>query len=202
MSRHCFPPSPLPETFVTDGSARVSGAVEKKKETKEKPKQVDSDGNLDMDEQGEEDALLFRETAGTRVILRIMNHLETCLVSKEHCVRYRTAQLIALLLSNSLETFPTDYCNTSRKIFRRIRETLTTRLHDKEAIVRVQAIIGVARLFGMGVCLPDDDNSDGEEVSGTTELLIEVMQNDPSAYVYRSSPVPPSSSFFFCTTAF
>jgi len=183
---------------VTDGSARVSGAAEKKKKAKEKPMQVDSDGDLDMDEQGEEDAPPFRETAGTRVILRIMNHLETCLVSKESCVRYRTAQLIALVLSNSLETFPTDYCNTSRKIFKRIHETLTTRLHDKEVIVRVQAIIGVARLFGMGVYLPgDDDSGDEETASGTTELLLGIMQNDPSAYVYRSSPV-----FVFCNAAF
>jgi condensin complex subunit 3 len=161
---------------------RVCGAAEKKKEKKQR--QVDGDGDVKMEEE-EEQAPPFRETAGTRVILRILNHLEPCLLAKERGVRYRTAQFIALVLSNSLATFPTDYCNTSRKIFQRIRETLTKRLHDKEAIVRVQAIIGVARLFGMGVLPPNDDgdNDDEEKLSSTTELLIEIMQNDPSAYV-------------------
>jgi len=133
----------------------------------------------------------FQETSATRVVLRMLNHLIPFLGSKERGVRYRSAQFVALVLSNSLANFPTDYNKVSRRIFKQVHTGLTMRVHDKEAIVRVQAVIGLARLLEMGVNLAGDDedeDSEGEQ-SGTVELLIEVMQNDTSAYVSDSSLV-------------
>jgi condensin complex subunit 3 len=144
-------------------------------------------------EEEEEEEEEFVETSATRVVLRILNHLMGFLTARERVVRYRTTQFIALLLSNSLPTFPFDYSVTSNSIFRQLRSTLTKRIQDKEAIVRVQAAIGLVRLMEMGVSVASDAEESEEEESNSVDksqdgivgILIEAMQNDPSAYVYH-----------------
>lgn len=138
----------------------------------------------------------FKETSASRVVLRILNHLIPFLTSKERGVRYRTAQFLALLLSNSLPTFPFDYSPVSVSIFKQVRAALTKRVQDKEAIVRVQASIGLVRLLEMGVTADSDAEQDSDEEQdaqddGIIGILIEAMQNDPSAY--NPPPPPPLS---------
>ena len=64
---------------------------------------------------------------------------------------------------------------------------LLKRIRDKEAMVRVQAVLGLGRLAG------NEDNgdhenadSDDDDASGLLGKLLDVLQNDPSADVRRS----------------
>jgi condensin complex subunit 3 len=128
----------------------------------------------------------FVETEASRAILRIINHLLPFLGAREKIVRYRTTQFIALMLTNSLREFPFDHSAVSVKIFEQLGMGLSQRINDKEAIVRQQAAIGLARLYEMGVTTgSDDENSDEEEnadgLSGIVRLLLDAIQNDPSA---------------------
>lgn len=56
-------------------------------------------------------------------------------------------------------------------------------MKDKEAVVRVQAALGMARLMEMGVGEGGSDEDDDEGVmrGGALITLIDSMQNDPSA---------------------
>jgi condensin complex subunit 3 len=159
--------------------------VGNKKKKKEKPKEKDQDqdGDVEMAEEEEEEEDVHRETSATRVVLRILNHVLGFLSSKERGVRYRTTQFLALVLVNSLPTFPFDYSTVSLSIFRQLLAALTKRIHDKEAIVRVQASIGLVRLLDMGVTAASDaeEDSDDEQDGLVESILIESMQNDPSA---------------------
>lgn len=152
---------------------------EKAKKTATKEKDAQSDVEME-DEQDE----AFVETSATRVVLRLLNHLETIMTSKEKVVRYRTTQLLVLLL-NSLQEFPFDYSSVSNSIFQKICAGLQHRIQDKESMVRVQAAIGLVKLMEMGVTPPPNDDEDSDEESeqnGIVGALIDAMQNDPSAY--------------------
>lgn len=121
-----------------------------------------------------------------RFVLHLLYYLNPLLASNEKPVRYRTSQLLSLLLSNTLQDFPFDYSQVSNGIFVKLRVSLAKRMKDKEAVVRVQAAIGVIRLMEMGVDgNPSDDEDEDEAESSTGNdslfLLIDSMQNDPSS---------------------
>lgn len=64
---------------------------------------------------------------------------------------------------------------------------LLKRIRDKEAMIRVQAVLGLGRLAGNeDEGDPDNADSDDDDASGLLEKLLEVLQNDPSADVRRS----------------
>ncbi|CCX12870.1 Similar to Condensin complex subunit 3; acc. no. Q10429 [Pyronema omphalodes CBS 100304] len=155
---------------------------------------ADADGDVEMGEEAPEEPeepKEFVETEASRAILRIINHLLPFLGAREKIVRYRTTQFIALMLTNSLREFPFDHSAVSVKIFEQLGMALSQRINDKEAIVRQQAAIGLARLYEMGVTTgSDDENSDEEEnadgLSGIVRLLLDAIQNDPSADVRRT----------------
>lgn len=126
-----------------------------------------------------------------RFVLHLLNYLFPLLSSIEKAVRYRTSQLLSLLLSNTLTDFPFDFSEVAHGIFMKVRSQLGKRMKDKEAVVRVQAAIGVVRLMEMGVGESssedeDEDEDEEDEVEGSTKssslfLLIDSMQNDPSS---------------------
>ena len=113
-----------------------AGKEKKAKKLPPPPPAADTDGDLEMaepapvpeeDEEDEEEEA-FQETSASRVVLRILNHLIPFLSSKERGVRYRTAQFLALLLSNTLPTFPFDYSPVSMSIFKQVRAALIKRV--------------------------------------------------------------------------
>lgn len=123
-----------------------------------------------------------------RLVLHLLNYLHPLLSSTEKAVRYRTSQLLSLLLSNTLPEFPFDFSSVAHGIFLKVRSELGKRMKDKEAVVRVQAAIGIVRLMEMGVgeSGSDDEEDDDDEDEGFTKstslfLLIDSMQNDPSS---------------------
>lgn len=99
---------------------------------------------------------------------------------------------------NSLDTLDED-------CYRLLRENLLKRIRDKEAAIRVQAVIGLGRLAGN----EEDDlvtgGSDNEEAEGLTASLLEILQNDPSAEVRRTLllnlPLTPSTLPFLLERA-
>lgn len=78
------------------------------------------------------------------------------------------------------------------------------RLRDKEANVRVQAVLGLGRLADDGED-DEEDSDDEEERGGILQKLLDVLQNDPSAEVRRSLllnlPFAPSTLPFLLERA-
>ncbi len=119
------------------------------------------------------------ETAGTRLTSHLMDSILSTLSAKDKFVRYRSAQLISQII-NSLDAIDDD-------LFQKLRSGLLKRIRDKEAMVRVQAVLGLSRLAGNAVdAEQNSDDSDGDVGSGLVDKLLEVLQNDPSADVRRT----------------
>jgi len=78
--------------------------------------------------------------------------------------------------------------------FRKLKNQLAKRLYDKEAPVRVQAVVGLVRLLELGVDqLEGDDSADDSDdgalrKGGLIGAIIWSLQNDSSAYVAPGSP--------------
>ncbi|KAH7323836.1 nuclear condensin-like protein complex subunit 3 [Rhexocercosporidium sp. MPI-PUGE-AT-0058] len=128
--------------------------------------------------ESDDDAGVMIETPSTRLTSHLMNAVLPLLTSKEKFVRYRSTQLISHII-NSLEAIDDD-------VFQLLRHGLLKRIHDKEAMVRVQAVLGLGRLAGNEVEGEAADSDDEESGSGLLERLLDVLQNDPSADVRRS----------------
>ena len=100
------------------------------------------------------------------------------MTAKEKTVRYRATQLVAHII-NSLDAIDDDF-------YFLLRTALLKRIRDKEAVVRVQAVLGLVRLAGSDEEEDDGEESDDDSARGLTAKLIEILQNDPSADVRRS----------------
>lgn len=124
----------------------------------------------------EEDGDLV-ETPSTRLTTHLMSTILPLLMAKEKFVRFRSTQLISHII-NSLDSIDGD-------LFQQLRHGLLRRIHDKEAMVRVQAVLGLGRLAG-NEAEGDADGSEDESSGGLLVKLLAVLQNDPSADVRRS----------------
>lgn len=127
----------------------------------------------DADETG-----VMVETPSTRLTSHVMSTVLPLLTSKEKFVRFRSTQLISHII-NSLDSIDDD-------LFQLLRHGLLKRIHDKEAMVRVQAVLGLGRLAGNEAEGGADDSDDDDSGAGLLDKLLEVLQNDPSADVRRS----------------
>ena len=87
----------------------------------------------ELAEDGDEGVM--QETPSTRLTSHLMNTVLPLLTAKEKFVRYRSTQLISHVI-NSLEAIDDD-------LFQLLRHGLLKRVHDKEAMVRVQAVLGL-----------------------------------------------------------
>jgi condensin complex subunit 3 len=129
----------------------------------------------------EKDAKLIEDlphedaTPSSRLSEYIIKTVLRLIQSKDKTVRYRATQTITQLLNN-LEAIDED-------IFSLIISSLTKRLRDKEASVRVQAVMGLGRL---ATDEEDEDEDSDDEASTILEKLVDIMQNDPDAQVRRT----------------
>lgn len=126
----------------------------------------------------------------SRFVMSLLKYLTPFLASKEKNVRYRTAQFCALLLTNAIFLFPIEL---EPDTFRKLKNQLVKRLYDKEAPVRVQAVVGLVRLLEMGVDQIEGDDSDNDSDDGLrkadlNDAILSALQNDSSAYVYHHTP--------------
>ncbi|KAE9364488.1 ARM repeat-containing protein [Stipitochalara longipes BDJ] len=128
--------------------------------------------------EADQDAGVMVETPSTRLTSHLMSAILPLLTAKEKFVRYRSTQLISHVI-NSLEAIDDD-------LFQLLRHGLLKRIHDKEAMVRVQAVLGLGRLAGNEADGEADDSDDDDSGAGLLDKLLDVLQNDPSADVRRS----------------
>ncbi|OBT84466.1 hypothetical protein VE02_06450 [Pseudogymnoascus sp. 03VT05] len=127
----------------------------------------------------EDDMGALVETPSTRLTAQVMKTVLSLLTAKEKFVRFRATQLISHLV-NSLDSIDDD-------LFQLLRHGLLKRIRDKEAMVRVQAVLALGRLAGNEAEGEiNSDDSDEESRVGLLEKLLGVLQNDPSADVRRS----------------
>ncbi|KAJ5563075.1 Armadillo-like helical [Penicillium sp. DV-2018c] len=110
------------------------------------------------------------ETPTARLTTSLVATLVPVMTSKDKIVRFRATQIIAHVV-NSLEAIDDELYHT-------IRQGLLKRLRDKEASVRVQAVLGLGRLAG--------DDGEDDDNSALLEKLIDIMQNDTSADVRKT----------------
>lgn len=128
--------------------------------------------------ENEDDTGVMVETPSSRLTAHVMSIVLPLLTSKEKFVRYRSTQLISHII-NSLDSIDDD-------LFQLLRHGLLKRIRDKEAMVRVQAVLGLGRLAGNEAEGEADDSDDDDAATGLLDKLLEVLQNDPSADVRRS----------------
>lgn len=110
------------------------------------------------------------ETPTARLTSSLVALMVPVMAAKDKMVRFRATQITAHIV-NSLESIDDELYHT-------IRQGLLKRLRDKEASVRVQAVLGLGRLAG--------DDGDDDDNSALLEKLIDIMQNDTSADVRKT----------------
>ncbi|MCJ1392930.1 hypothetical protein MMC18_005802 [Xylographa bjoerkii] len=140
----------------------------------------------------------FPETPSTRLTSHVLSEILPLLKAKEKTIRFRSTQIVSHII-NSLDSIDDEY-------YHLVRVGLLKRIRDKEAMVRVQAVLGLGRLAGNeGDEEQEDEDSGSDDSSGLLEKLIEVLQNDPSADVRRSLllnlPLTPSTLPFLLERA-
>ncbi|KAF9886767.1 hypothetical protein FE257_011144 [Aspergillus nanangensis] len=112
------------------------------------------------------------ETPTSRLATKLVAVVGPLLASKDRTIRFRATQIIANII-NSLDTVDDDLYHT-------LRHGLLKRIRDKEPSVRVQALMGLARLAGN-----DEDDEDNDD-NALVEKLVDIMQNDTSADVRKT----------------
>jgi condensin complex subunit 3 len=146
----------------------------------------------------EDETGIMIETPTSRLITHVMTKVLPLVNAKDKFVRYRSTQLISHII-NSLESIDDD-------LYHILRNGLLKRIHDKEGMVRVQAVSGLSRLAGNEVEEADEDSDDDDGTgAGLMDKLLQVLQNDPSADVRRSLmvnlPILPSTLPFLLERA-
>lgn len=131
-----------------------------------------SGGGEDDDDDDDED------TPATRFVAILLKHLLRGFVAKDKNVRLRCCQTVALLI-NGLESIDDDLYET-------LKAALLLRASDKEASVRVQAIVALAKLQG------GEEDEDGMDLDDDSRLdipaiLVRLLRHDPSAEVRRAA---------------
>ncbi|KAJ5114104.1 hypothetical protein N7456_002638 [Penicillium angulare] len=125
----------------------------------------------------EEDEMgMSPETPTSRLTSSLVSLMVPILGTKDKMVRFRATQIVAHVV-NTLESIDDELYHT-------IRQGLLKRIRDKESSVRVQAVLGLARLAGNDE--DGDGNSNDESSTALLEKLLEIMQNDTSADVRKS----------------
>lgn len=132
----------------------------------------DGEENEDDDDDDDDEGLL--ETPTARLSASLANLFVPLLGAKDRTVRFRATQIVTHIV-NSLESIDDELYHT-------IRQGLLKRIRDKEASIRVQAVMGLGRLAGND----DEEDANDESTTALLERLLDIMQNDTSADVRKT----------------
>lgn len=128
---------------------------------------------------GEPSEMGAPETPTSTLAAQIFTTLLPLMQAKDKQIRFRATQITSHMV-NSLDTLADD-------IFHQIRFALMKRIHDKEHVVRVQAMYGLGRLAtDVGDDDHNDESDDDDEASGILQKLLVILQHDASADVRRN----------------
>ncbi|WWC92262.1 uncharacterized protein L201_007216 [Kwoniella dendrophila CBS 6074] len=114
------------------------------------------------------------ETFSSRFVVKLLKHLLNGMEAKDKNVRFRVT-LLTVSMINGLGEMDDD-------LYVLLRESLLNRSRDKEAAVRVQAALGLAKLQSGE---DEDDLEEGQESLG--EVLLDLLRYDPAAEVRRAA---------------
>ncbi|WVW80873.1 hypothetical protein I302_102863 [Kwoniella bestiolae CBS 10118] len=114
------------------------------------------------------------ETFSSRFVVKLLKHLLTGMEAKDKNVRFRVT-LLTVSMINGLGEMDDD-------LYVLLRESLLNRSRDKEAAVRVQAALGLAKLQSGE---DEDDLEEGQESLG--EVLLDLLRYDQAAEVRRAA---------------
>lgn len=130
--------------------------------------------------QSDPDTTILPETPTSRLVSQILNTLLQLLTAKDKVIRFRATQITSHII-NSLDTL-------DDTLFHQLRYALLKRIHDKESMVRLQAVYGLGRLAAEvdGEERGEDSDSEDDVGKGVVEKLLVVLQNDPAAEVRRN----------------
>ncbi|KAF9641430.1 Armadillo-like helical [Lasiodiplodia theobromae] len=147
-----------------------------------------SDKDNQIAQEANPDETTIPSTPSSRLTTHVLSGVVPLLTAKDKVVRFRSTQIISHIL-NTVDSIDDE-------LFPLIRLGLLKRLQDKEAQVRVQAILGLGRLAD-GDEEEDEDSDDEDSAKGLLVRLLNVLQNDPAAEVRRSLllnlPLTPST---------
>lgn len=110
----------------------------------------------------------YDETPAERFSEKLLKHLMRGFGAKDKNVRFRCVELVALLVME-LKAIDDD-------IFVLLKAMLKERIFDKEAYVRVHAVIAMGSLQGGG-----DPSGQDEEAEEVRSILLWLLRHDPSA---------------------
>ncbi|KAL7422917.1 chromosome condensation complex Condensin, subunit G [Cryptotrichosporon argae] len=114
------------------------------------------------------------ETMSSRFVSKLLRHLLSGMEAKDKNVRFRVTLLTVSLINGLGEIDDDSYVL--------LRKCLFDRARDKEAAVRVQATLGIAKLQSGE---DEDELEDGEESLGS--VLLDLLRYDPAAEVRRAA---------------
>ncbi|KAL8290386.1 hypothetical protein RQP46_002644 [Phenoliferia psychrophenolica] len=153
---------------------------------------VDHDAKKKEAEATENDEDEDDDGPASRLVAQLLAFLLKGFQAKSKIARFRSVQLVALMV-NSLGEIDDDS-------YQRLKEALLDRVHDKEATVRMQAVVALAKLQGAdadsGDSSSSDSDSDGESSSTpsstddspkVSHVLVDVLTHDPAAEVRRAA---------------
>ncbi|KAG6908746.1 hypothetical protein DXG01_003450 [Tephrocybe rancida] len=125
--------------------------------------------NADAADDDDED-----DTTASRFTARLLKFLFKGFLSKDKSVRYRVLQTVAEMVSHLGEV--------DEEIYSELRSSLLDRVNDKEAPVRVQAVLALSKLSG------SEDPSEVQEGEQTVlQVLLDILEHDSSAEVRRAT---------------
>ncbi|OBZ78081.1 Condensin complex subunit 3 [Grifola frondosa] len=132
------------------------------------------------------------DTPASRFLSRIINFLLKGCVAKDKVVRFRVVQCIADMISHLGEI--------DEDLYTSLRSSLMERLRDKEAMVRVHAVVALSKLS-----FSEEPSELEEGESSILDTLIDTMTYDTSPDVRRAAllnlrPVPLTLSAFLART--
>ncbi|TXT10982.1 hypothetical protein VHUM_01733 [Vanrija humicola] len=114
------------------------------------------------------------DTMTSRFVAKLLKHLLAGMEAKDKNVRFRVTLLVASLI-NGLGEVDDD-------MYQLLRHCLIERSRDKEAVVRVQAAVGLAKLQSGE---DEDDLEEGQEP--LSQILLDLLRYDPAVEVRRAA---------------
>ncbi|KAJ7671638.1 nuclear condensing complex subunit [Mycena polygramma] len=130
----------------------------------------------DKAEQEDDSDELDNDTTASRFTAKLLKLLLRGFQAKDKVVRYRVIFLAAEMI--------VDLGEMDMEIYDRLRTALLERIHDREAMVRVQVVFGLSKLAA------SEDPSEvtaGEKT--LLQVLMETLESDPSPEVRRAALV-------------
>ncbi|KAK4702820.1 condensin complex subunit 3, partial [Phenoliferia sp. Uapishka_3] len=158
-------------------------------DTKKKAAERGPDQQEDEEDEDDDDG------PASRLVAQLLTFLLKGFQAKNKVARFRCVQLVALMV-NGLGEIDVDS-------YQLLKDALLERVRDKEANVRMQAVVALSKLQGdddADSSSSSDDDSDAESTPSSSgdgqkvaSVLADVLTHDPAAFV-SSSSLPSSAS--------